>query len=164
MKTPHWLNVAIATVTAAGLPACDYFAAKELRPGVSTAAEVRAKLGAPSQEHPNADGTTTLEFSRQPAGTECYMVTIGPDQVMQKLEQVLTEANLARVVTGMEGDAVRRLLGKPGSTTRYENVNEDVWDWHVASTLTTEEAHFHVHFDATSGRVTRTSRRIEPRA
>lgn len=164
MKTPHWLNVAITTLATIALPGCDAINIQDLKPGVATAAEVRARMGVPTQEFRNLDGTVTLEFSRQPSGVECYMITIGPDQIMTKLEQVLTEANLAKVVAGMDRDEVRRLLGAPGSKTTYPNSNEEVWDWRVAGTINTEAAHFHAHFDPASGLVTRTSRRVEPGA
>lgn len=164
MKTPHWFNVAISALAAAALPACEAINVQELKPGVSTATEVRSRLGAPTQEFRNPDGTVTLEFSRQPGGIDCYMVTVGPDQIMTRIEQVLTEANLAKVAAGMDREEVRRLLGAPGSKTTYRNSQEEVWDWRVAGTINTEEAHFHAHFDPATGLVKRTSRRIEPRA
>jgi len=163
MKTPHWLNVVATTVVAAFLPACYVVNLQELKPGVSSAAEVRSRMGNPAQEYRNADGTVTWEFNRQPNGIDCYMITIGPDQIMQKIEQVLTEANLAKVVAGMDRAEVRRLLGGPGSRTTYQNSQEEVWDWRVAGTIPTEEAHFHVHFDPATGLVKRTSRRVEIR-
>jgi hypothetical protein len=163
VKTPLWLNVAATTLIASVLPGCDVVSLKELKPGVSTAAEVRSRMGNPAQEYPNVDGTATWEFNLQPNGIECYMVTIGADQVMQKIEQVLTEANLAKVVAGMDRAEVRRLLGAPGSKVTYQNSQEEVWDWRVAGTIPTEEAHFHVHFDPASGLVKRTSRRVEVR-
>jgi hypothetical protein len=163
MRTPPWLAATAATLSAAMLPACDALNLQELKPGVSTAAEVRVRMGLPAAEHRNADGSVTYEYNRQPNGTECFMITIGTDQVLQRIEQVLTEANLARVSAGMDREAVRRLLGKPAATTPYRNTNEEVWDWRVAGTTPNEEAHFHVHFDAGSGLVKRTSRRVEVR-
>jgi outer membrane protein assembly factor BamE (lipoprotein component of BamABCDE complex) len=163
MKTPHWLNVALTAITAAVLPACDVINLKELKPGVSTAAEVRSRMGDPAREYGNPDGSLTWEYNRQPEGIDCYMITIGPDQIMRSIEQVLTEANMARIVAGMDRDEVRRLLGAPGSKTLYRNSQEEVWDWRVAGAIQTEEAHFHVHFDPASGQVKRTSRRVEVR-
>ncbi len=163
MRTPTWLAAAAATLGAAVLPACDALNLQELKPGVSTAAEVRVRMGLPLAEHRNPDGSVTYEYNRQPNGTECFMMTIGTDQVLQKIEQVLTEANLARVTAGMDRDEVRRLLGKAGSATPYRNSNEEVWDWRVTGTTPNEEAHFHVHFDQGSGLVKRTSRRVEVR-
>jgi hypothetical protein len=162
MKLSHWVKAIFAAIAAIGLPACDAISIQELKPGISTVADVRARLGVPTQEYRNPDGTTTLEFSRQPSGVDCYMVTIGPDQILQKIEQVLTEANLAKVAVGMDREEVRRLLGMPGAKTTYPNSNEEVWDWLVAGTINTERAHFHAHFDLTSGLVVRTSRLVEP--
>lgn len=164
MKTSGWFNiVTTAVATVVGLSACDAINVQELKPGVSTATEVKARLGMPTQEFPNADGSTTLEFSRQPSGLECYMVTIGTNQIMTKIEQVLTEANLAKVAVGMDREQVRRMLGAPATKTLYKNSNEEVWDWRVAGVINTEEAHFHAHFDPATGLVVRTSRRVDPR-
>lgn len=154
---------AIAAVAAVVLPACDGVNLHELKPGISTAAEVRARMGEPSAVHPNPDGSVTWEYSRQPNGIECHMLSFGPDQVLTRIEQALSEANLARVREGMDKEEIRRLLGRPGWTTVYANLGEEVWDWRVAGTIPTEEAHFHVHFDLAGERVKRTSRRVESR-
>jgi SmpA / OmlA family len=163
MKPTKWIAAAAAALGAALLPACDGVNLQALKPGVSTAEEVRARMGPPSAEHANADGSVTYEYNRQPQGADCYMITIGRDRIVQRIEQVLTEANLARVQPGMDRDDVRRLLGGPGSVSQFPAVNEEVWDWRVAGMLPTEEAHFHVHFDAATGLVTRTTRRVEPK-
>lgn len=163
MNPTKWIAAAATALAAALLPACDGFNLQELKPGVSTAAEVRARMGSPAAEYANEDGSVTYEYNRQPQGTDCYMITIGRDQIVQRIEQVLTEANFARVQPGMSRDEVRRLLGAAGSVTPFPGANEEVWDWRVAGTLPTEEAHFHVHFDAASGRVTKTTRRVEAR-
>lgn len=162
MKNPASMATLFAAV-AALLPGCDYLSVHDLKPGVATAAEVRARLGEPAEEYRGEDGSVTWEFNRQPNGTECYMVTIGPDGILRQIDQVLTETNLARVTAGMDRIEVRRKLGRPGSAVTYGRMNEEVWDWRVAGTIPTEEAHFHVHFDVASGLVTRTSRRVEPK-
>jgi outer membrane protein assembly factor BamE (lipoprotein component of BamABCDE complex) len=163
MKLPAWITTAVAAVSAAFLPACDGINLRELRPGASTAAEVRARMGAPTAEHRNDDGSVTWEYSRQPNGIECHMLTIGADQVLQKIEQALSEASLAAVRAGQSRDDVRRRLGKPAQINVFSNSAEEVWDWRVAGTTPLEEAHFHVHFDTGSGVVKRTSRRVEMR-
>ena len=98
-----------------GLPACDYFALRDLEPGVSTAADVRDRLGRPGMEWQNDDGSVTWEYSRQPEGTQCYMVTIGPDGVLRSIDQVLNESGFSRIERGMTGNEVRRILGRPAS-------------------------------------------------
>lgn len=163
MNPRQWLSVAASALVAALLPSCDAISLQEIKPGVTTANEVRSLMGPPLAEYPNPDGSITFEYSRQPNGTECHMITIGPDHVVRSVEQVLTEASLARVQTGMGRDEIRRLLGAPGLVTQFPAMNEEVWDWRVAGALPTEEAHFHTHFDSTSGLVTKTSRRVEIR-
>ena len=69
---------------------------QDIKPGVTTAVEVRAKMGNPGFEFRNDDGSVTWEFTRQPSGVHCYMITFGTDQIVQKVDQVLNEANFAK--------------------------------------------------------------------
>lgn len=154
-----WITTMFAALLSLLLPGCDAISLKELKPGVSTEAEVRSRLGKTTGEYKNPDGSWTLEFSRQPEGIHCYMVTVNPDRVMVNIEQVLTEANFARIVSGLSRDEVRRMLGKPASIQTYLKP-EEVWDWKVEGVIPTEEKHFHVHFDPASGKVITTSGRV----
>lgn len=163
MKLPAWLASAFAALGAALLPACDAINLPEIKPGITTAAEVRSRLGNPGYEFSNDDGSVTWEYSRQPNGTTCYMITIGRNQVVQKMEQVLTEANMARVRDGMNRNEVRRLLGAPGSTMVFENLGEDIWEWRIEGMLPMEETYFMVHFDLNTGGVKKTSKRVQPK-
>lgn len=139
------------------LPACDAFNIDRLKPGVSTAAEVRERMGTPGMEWRNDDGGVTWEYSRQPNGSQCFMLTIGADGILRGIEQVLRDDNLARVAAGMSHDQVRRLLGKPRSTINFSLKNEEVWDWKIGTTLSQADVYFNVHFDA-AGKVVATSR------
>jgi len=67
MNPSKWLNAAAAAITAALLPASDRLNLQELMPGVSTAAEVRARMGPPAAEYRNDNGSITWEFNRSPA-------------------------------------------------------------------------------------------------
>ena len=148
---------------AALLPGCDYFALQELQPGVSTALDVRDRFGPPGMVWRNDDGSVTWEYSRQPEGTKCYMITIGPDDVLRKIDQVLDEEGFARVRRGMTGDEVRRVLGKPASSKYLQLSRETVWDWRIeAPASASERLFFTVHFNA-DGRVSRTGRNAEYR-
>lgn len=150
-------------LAAVGLGGCDYFALQELKPGISTAMDVRERFGAPGMEWRNPDGSVTWEYSRQPQGTDCYMMTIGPDNILREIEQVLNERNFARIQAGMEGDEVRRLLGAPGSREYFALSRENVWNWRIASQPPEGgPLFFSVHFN-TDGRVVRTSRNVEYR-
>ena len=139
------------------LAACDNFGTRDLKPGESTGFEVRDKMGTPTDEWQNDNGTTTWEYAKGPEGQLTFMVTIGADNILRAVEQVLSEPYFARVERGMSRDEIRRLLGRPG---RIDHLNEEIWDWRVEGQMPLERAHFHVHFDA-SGKVTRTSRAVE---
>lgn len=152
------LALLCSLLAAVGLPACDYFNTRDLRPGVSTDLEVRDRFGPPQREWRNDDGSVTWEYSRQPEGAECYMITIGPDRVMRALDQVLNEANLARVQAGMSGAEVSRLLGRPASSQFFELRRETVWEWLIErGSQVAEPVYFTVSFNE-DGRVAATGR------
>lgn len=127
----------------------------QLKPGVSTAADVQRVLGTPTFHWKQPDGSTTWEFARGPEGVVTYMVDLGPDNVMRAIRQVLTDAEFAKIQPGLSSDAVRRLVGRPGQTTPFPNLQEVVWSWKYE--VGTEHWHFNVHF-APDGTVKRTSR------
>ena len=126
-----------------------------LKPGVSTATEVRSIMGNPTFEWKEPDGSTTWEFARGPEGVVTYMVDLGPDNVLRAIRQVLTEQYFAKIEPGASRDAVRKLIGKPGQTMPFPNLQEEVWSWRF------EQSHgnpwfFNVHF-APDGTVKRTT-------
>ena len=163
MKFPAWIGAALATLCTTLLPACDVVNLQEIKPGITSAAEVRTRMGEPGFEHQNSDGTVTWEYTRQPAGIHCYMITIGSDQIVKAMEQVLNPANYARVRDGASQEEVRRLLGAPGSKVVYNNLHEEVWEWRIEGAIPTEEAYFMVHFDTIQGGVKKTSSRVAMR-
>lgn len=160
MKLPAWIASATAAIVTALLPACDIVNLPEIKPGLTTAGEVRARMGEPGFEHWNEDGTATWEYSRQPSGVNCYMITFDRQQVVSKVEQVLNAANFARLRDGMTKDDVRRLLGAPASKVVFNNLQEEIWEWRVEGVPSTEETYFMVHFDTIQGGVKKTSQRV----
>ncbi len=146
-------------LAALGISACDYFNLRELQPGVSTATEVRERFGVPEMEWANTDGSVTWEFSRQPEGIECFMITIGADNILRRVDQVLDEQSFARVVKGLNGDEVRRLLGKPARSQFFQLKQETVWEWKISHGFagSSEPVFFTVSFN-TDGRVVGTGR------
>ena len=125
------LSLFLGALAAIGLIGCDTVTMQDLKPGVSTGYDVRDKLGKPGIEWRNDDGSVTWEYTRQPEGTECFMATIGPDNILKSLENVLTPQNFARVQAGWTKDQVRRLLGKPRSVQSFAMKKEEVWDWRL---------------------------------
>lgn len=156
-----WLCAVLALI---GLNACDAIKLHQLEPGVSTAAEVREHFGPPHMEWNNDDGSLTWEYSRQPQGIECFMITIGPDQILRSIEQVLQEEYFARIRPGMSGDEVRRVLGKPARSQFFRLKNETIWEWRISQGTSSsgDPEYFTVSFN-TDGRVITTGRHVEYR-
>ena len=163
MKISTWVGAALAAIGSGLLPACDVINLPEIKPGITSAAEVRTRMGEPGFQHQNSDGSVTWEYTRQPAGIHCYMITIGSDQIVKAMDQVLTQANYGRVREGASMEEIRRLLGAPGSKVVYNNLHEEVWEWRIEGTIPTEEAYFMVHFDTVQGGVKKTSSRVAMR-
>jgi len=128
----------------------------QLKPGVSSAADVRRALREPTFEWKASDGSLTWEFARGPEGTVTYMVDLGADGILKSIRQVLTDEYFAKVQPGMTRDAVRRLIGKPGQTMPFRNLQEEVWSWKYEHGPG-DPWFFNVHF-APDGAVKRTSR------
>lgn len=161
MKKTNWISAALTAITAAILPACDIIVLPEIKPGITTGVEVRAKMGNPGFEFRNEDGTVTWEYTRQPAGVHCYMITLGADQVVQKLEQVLNDSNYAKAREGMTRDQIRRLLGKPANKMVFDNLREEVWEWKIEGVPPNQPTFFNVYFDTGSGLVKKAGKRVE---
>lgn len=112
------------------LVGCDQQRIQKLEEGVATEADVRQQFGEPQATYAEADGSRTFEYSRQPEGQVAYMITIGADGKMSALRQVLTPREFAKIVPGMDGDQVRRMLGRPATTARYDlKPDETHWEW-----------------------------------
>ncbi len=163
MKSTHWITAAIATI-ATILPSCDSFVLQDIKPGVTTAVEVRANMGNPGYEFRNEDGSVTWEYTRQPSGVHCYMISFGPDQIVQKVDQVLNETNYAKVQPGMSREEIRRLLGKPARVETFSNLREEVWEWRIEGMPHNEETYFNVFFDTGDGLVKKAGKRVAMKA
>lgn len=109
---------------------CDQQKIARLEEGVATEGDVRKQFGEPQATYNEADGAKTFEYSRQPEGQVAWMITIGVDGKMSALRQVLKPTEFAKVMPGLDKAQVRRLLGKPAKTAKYDlKPDEEHWDW-----------------------------------
>jgi hypothetical protein len=119
-----------------------------IRPG-TPAPEIRATFGAPGAVWKNPDGSETWEYPLGPIGVQTYMITLGPQQTVREVRQVLTPEYLENVQPGMSRDEVRRMIGKPAETVYFAARDEEVWTWRI------QEFHFrHRRFNALFDRTT----------
>lgn len=128
--------------------ACDQMAISELEEGVFTEADVKTRFGEPEAVWYGDGGLRILEYNRQPAGHQNYMISIGPDGKMTALRQVLTPRNFAQIQPGMPMETVRRKLGRPMKVTPYDLKAEVHHDWRYRDGPNTSDAKvFTVVFD-----------------
>lgn len=161
MSRKLFAGIFVSGLIAFVLSACDADTLSKLKPGSSSADEVRRLMGQPTLEWVDADGTRVWEYPRMPEGIVNYMLVIGPDNVLREVRQVLTDENFARVRPGMSTDEVRYLLGRPAHERYFSLAQETIWDWKtkVEPGMTW---YFNVHFN-NDGVVSKTSTNFVPK-
>jgi len=103
-------------------------APRSLVAGQSTEADVRARAGTPTDTRVDRNGDKLWEYATGPEGVETYLVRIGTDGKVKEVTQLLTEAQLAKVVPGtMTRADVRGLLGRPSDESTYRSGL--TWSW-----------------------------------
>lgn len=142
------LSVAILPLL---LAACASYDGRGLQPGVATGADVRALMGEPAAVH-RGDAGEAWEYPRGPQGYHTFMVRLGADGRLAGIDQVFSERFFGRVVAGMGGDEVRRILGTPLRSVAFPARRERVWDYRWSDSPLDYTRYFHVVFDE-AGRV-----------
>ncbi len=153
MKSKFSVGVrGLVVLSALLIAACAGYSGSNLQPGVSTLPEIVASMGEPAMVWKNPDGSEQLAYPRGPAGTQTFMVYVGPDGKLQRIEKVLNMEHFARVRVGMNQDEVLRVLGPSGSrwTQSYSRSNQLAWSWLFCNSWNVQEF-FDVMFDASSG-------------
>jgi hypothetical protein len=132
------------------LGACAGYSGRGLVPGVSGMDEVVELMGAPRMQWAETDGSQRLAFPRGPMGVHTYMVEIGPEGKLRRIENVMSPAAFSRIRAGMSKDQVRRILGpeEPSWTQYFKARDELVWEWRYCDDGN-QLARFNVLFDGT---------------
>jgi hypothetical protein len=95
--------------------------------GQSTEADVRARMGAPTDTRTEG-GDKLWEYATGPEGMTTHLVRIGADGRVKEVTQLLTEERFSTIVPGKTTRAeVRNLLGRPMDDTNYRS--GPAWSW-----------------------------------
>jgi hypothetical protein len=125
-------NPLIAMLVAMLFAGCASFDGRDLVPGQSTAKDVEAQMGVPTERIQLPDGDTNWYYSRQPSGRMMYAVRMSPEGVMRSNEQLLTERNIARLVRDVTTrEQAHILVGPPWRTSKLERQQRDVWEYNM---------------------------------
>jgi hypothetical protein len=101
--------------------------AGSLVPGQSTEADVRARMGAPTDTRTEG-GDKLWEYATGPEGFHTRLVRIGADGRVKEVTELLTEEQFARIAPGQTTRAeVRNLLGRPSDEATYRAGL--TWSW-----------------------------------
>ncbi|MFZ1607231.1 MAG: hypothetical protein WAT63_08165 [Rhodoferax sp.] len=125
-------------------------------PGMTREAVV-ARMGPPGRVVPLASGTR-LQYSRQPAGQQAFMVDLDASDHVAQVRQVLVQQEFARITPGTWTRAdVEREFGRPASVDRVANWPSDIltYRWYEV-----QDMFYWVYLDAANV-VRRTEQGIE---
>lgn len=143
----------LTAVSLLSLSACASYSGRGLQPGTATLPDVLATMGQPALQWQDTDGSQQLAYPRGPEGTQTFIVHVGADGRLEKIEGVLDSEHFARIENGKSDQVtVLRLLGpsQPQWTAYFERRDELVWEWRFCDSWN-EVARFDVLFDATTG-------------
>lgn len=132
------------------LVGCDRVATGELQAGQSTVADLKLKMGEPASV--NREGDKEIwEYPLGPEGVRTYMMTINAQGTVEKIDQVLVDANFKRIVPGMTITEVRRILGRNSKEQRFGMTPNELTHKYKFNTGS-EDQYFDVTYNA-EGRV-----------
>jgi hypothetical protein len=100
-----------------------------LSPGSSGIDEVRRTMGPPALELANPDGSKQLAYPKGYYSNRTFMVRVGPDGLLQGVEQVLDEDHIYRIRPGQTRDDVLRNIGPPLETMEFARLQQVAWDY-----------------------------------
>lgn len=128
------------------LVACASYGGRGLKPDESRLEDVLRIMGDPAMRWQDPDDSQQLAY---PRGIHTFMVQIGSDGRMQRIENVMHMKTFARIRPGMNKSEVLRILGpsEPSATSYYKTRDELVWEWRYCDEWN-EAARFDVLFDS----------------
>jgi hypothetical protein len=142
-------TLAATAACLAMLYGCVSYSGSGLKPGQSTLQDVLATMGEPAERWQSPDGSIQLSYPRGPAGYHSYMVELDAAGRLQRIRNVMDEADFNRVSRGMTEAQVLRTLGPSVAawTNYFPARRELVWEWRYCDQFG-EAARFDVLFDA----------------
>ena len=105
-----------------------------IAPGTPSEA-VAASAGKPYRVWPEANGGASWEYPQQPSGRYNYMVRIGADGRVTRVDQVLDWPFFNAIAPGMKRNDIEHILGRPYSTTYMPVLDRDVMAWRWVETV-----------------------------
>jgi hypothetical protein len=153
------MRLFITILSAFLLVACASYGGTGLKPDESRLEDVLRIMGNPAMSWQDTDGSRQLAY---PRGMHTFMVQIGSDGKMQRIENVMDTKTFARIRPDMTKSQVLRILGPSlqSATVYFKARDELVWEWRYYNEWN-EPARFDVLFDGSKEIVRSTMSRSE---
>ncbi|MEO8136075.1 MAG: hypothetical protein ABI831_19135, partial [Betaproteobacteria bacterium] len=107
-------------------------------PSVATgtpAVAVEAQAGKPFRVWQEPGGGASWEYPTGPSGSYTYMVRVGGDGKVSRVDQVLDWPTFNTLVTGMPMTEVEHTLGRPWGKVTYPLTGQTAWAWRWKETV-----------------------------
>ena len=150
---PSALSLAGLTAAALLLGACTTM---QQIPAGTPLSEVQARYGAPTHSCTLPDGQRRLIWSMQPLGQYAWATTVGPDERVGAVEQILSNAAFAEVKQGeWDHERLACMFGPPAEVSQVglPSVRQEVWSYRYKQAGAWNSL-MHIYFSE-DGRVTR---------
>ena len=105
-----------------------------IAPGTAASA-VESSRGKPFRVWPETGGGASWEYPQGPAGRYTYMVRVGADGRVNRVDQVLGWDTFAHITVGMPATEVEHMLGRPYSKVTYPMTGQTAWAWRFVETM-----------------------------
>jgi len=116
-----------------------------LVPPQSTLAEVRDRMGRPTDIRFDSQGNELWEYATGPTGEQTHLVRADKTGRVIDVAQLLTPEQFAKVVRNVSTKAqVRELLGRPSEQQFFRG--EAVWSWRMR--ISPQPGYFSVRFNS----------------
>ena len=127
-------------------------------PAGTAATDLAATRGKPFRIWPESGGAASWEYPLGPAGRTTYMVRVGADGHVTRVDQVLGWSFFGELHPGMKDEDIEHVLGRPYSRTYMPTPNETILAWRWMETVWPRCFYAHL---APNGTLARTSVRDE---
>lgn len=120
---------ALAAAATTALAACATIDAPRIAPG-TPASELRARLGAPSEEARLPGGERAWYYVFGPYGFETWRYTLDSGDRVARAEQLLSERRFRDIVPGETArEDVRRMFGPPMESAAFPLSRTEAWTY-----------------------------------
>jgi hypothetical protein len=128
---------------------CAGFRAPSIAPGTPSA-EVRSRLGTPSDERTLPGGTKAWDYVQGPKGFTTWRMAFDGSDRVSRVEQLLSVRAFNALPSGKANRAdLMNAVGRPGQISQYPRLGEEVWTYRFMDVSVYMLSD--VHFDAGSG-------------